>query len=156
MRGARDYSRLSAFFRFSPPAPFATAARFTAFVPPDAGCTPTATLASAVPSGEGETCRSFDDALLPADRDGGVPYVFGVDGCSGWEVEGGFADTGGAALVVAAFGAVGAAATGVEEVAGEGVEDVEADADADAEVDGSEGVSDFEGVLNSTGRTWRT
>ncbi len=50
-----DHSRLSAFFRFSPPAPVATAARLTAFVLPGVGCTPTATFASAVPRGEGET-----------------------------------------------------------------------------------------------------
>lgn len=54
------HSRLSAFLRFSPPAPAATAARFTAFVPPEA-CTPTATLESAVPSGDGETWRSFGE-----------------------------------------------------------------------------------------------
>ena len=79
--------------------------------------------------------------------------MFGVDGCSGWEVvEEGFEDTGEAAVVVAAFVVVaGVLATAAEEGAGAGVED--AVVDAEVEVDGAEGVSVLEGVLNSTGRT---
>ena len=55
---------MSAFLRFSPPAPaFATAARLTAFELGFA-CTPTATFESAVPSGDGDTWRSFAELLL--------------------------------------------------------------------------------------------
>ena len=82
---------------------------------------PTATFESAVPRGEGDTCRSLEDAPLPGDRDGGEAvggYVFGVDGCSGWEVvEEGFEDTGEAAVVVAAFVVVaGVLATAAEDI----------------------------------------
>ena len=66
MDGQR-HNRLSAFFRFSPPVPVGTAARFTALVLGFA-CTPTATFESAVPSGEGETCRSFAELPFSADR----------------------------------------------------------------------------------------
>ncbi len=60
---ATRHSLLRAFLRFSPPAPLWTAARLTAFVPGFA-CTPTATLESAVPSGDGDTWRPLAELLL--------------------------------------------------------------------------------------------
>ena len=155
------HSLFSAFLRFSPPAPFGTAARLTAFVPGFA-CTPTATFESAVPSGDGDTWRSF--AVFPvvfsAERvlgAGDVGYVLGVDGWRGWEGSGGMGEDdfeyveGGGTAVAAAGVGLGA---GVEEVEAEAEADVDAIA-VDVDVDGdSEGASELDGVLNSAGRTW--
>ena len=92
---------MSAFFRFSPAAPPAVATRLTAFAgaaPAPTGvfcCTPSATFASAVPSGEGDTCRSFVGAAAAAvtlfsdgTDDAGVEHVLGVDGWSGCDGDG--------------------------------------------------------------------
>lgn len=150
----RGHSRLSAFFRFSPVAPFVTAARFTAFAGAVA-CTPTATFESAVPSGAGDTWRPFvaGDAErlfsdVREDAEVEVGYVFGVDGWRGCEDGSGEDDLElteemAAAAVVVVFGGGAAGADVAEAVVG---------LDADA---GSEGASDLEGVLNSTGRTWK-
>ena len=113
-----------------------------------------------MPSGEGETWRSLGaDVPFSEEReeaDGDVEYVFGVDGWRGWEEETGgevgFDGADPAEAVVAAFAVaevVGAGWVEVEGVAGEGAAGVGFAED----VEGSDGVSDRDGVLNSAGRT---
>ena len=136
--------------RFSPVVPVPAAARLTALAGGTAAaCTPTATFASAVPSGEGETCRvavatpAFSAGVGASEgEDVEVGYVFGVEGWRG--CEGGDADDLRFEVGVDAF----AGGAGV----GAGVEEGEADADVEAALVVVE-FSDFEGMLNSAGRT---